>query len=169
MDHKVTGKCFVKQESGLVNDDAGNKLPVKSVMFFKMPPFVITEEEDTNNFTGGEMEAIHQADDQFFEFFEGQVKKLQMERSHSIITSVFQALRGSRYKTRRMQVTGIPPMPVTMGYATPVTTTDTKTTTVPPIQVEITPEPLIPVPVAEVPMQPPMVDSQLGGSYITNM
>ena len=81
MDLKVTGKCFVKQESGLVIDQMDNKLLAKSVMFCKMTPFIITEEGDIDNFTGGKMEAVYQADDQFFEFFEWQVKELQVERS----------------------------------------------------------------------------------------
>ena len=60
------------------------------------------------------------------------------------------------------------PTPVTAGSTISATTTDDQTTTVPPVQVETAPEPLMPVPIAEVPVQPPMVDSQLGGSYITN-
>ena len=76
-------------ESGLVIDEAGNKLLAKSVMFCKITPFIITEEGDIDSFTGGKMEAIYQANDQFFEFFKGQVKELQAERSQSIITSVF--------------------------------------------------------------------------------
>ena len=76
MDLKVIGKYFFKQESGLVIGEEGNKLPVKSVIFCKMTPFVITEDWDINNFTGGKMEAIYQAGNQFLEFFEGQVKEL---------------------------------------------------------------------------------------------
>ena len=71
MDHKVTGKCFIKQESGLVIDEAGNKLSAKCVMFCKMTPFIITEEGDIDNFTSGKMEAIYHVDNQFFEFFKG--------------------------------------------------------------------------------------------------
>ena len=160
--------CFIKQESGLIIDEAGNKLPMKSVIFCKMTPFVITEEEDIDNFTGGKMEAIYQVDDQFFEFFEGQVKELQVERSQSIITSVFQALMGIRHKTRRRQVNGIPPMPITMGLPTPSTAADAQTTAAPPVQFEIAWVLLMPVPAAEVPMQLSAVDSQLGGSYITH-
>ena len=63
-------------------------------------------------------------------------------------------------------MTGIPPMPVTAGLTTPATAADTHTTTSPPAHVETGPEPLMPGPVAEVPMQSPMVDSQLGGLYI---
>ena len=109
MDFKVTGKCFLKQESCLVIDETGNKLPVKSVMFWRMIPFVITEEGDINNFTGGKMETIFQADDQFFKFFEEQVKELQVERSQSIIKSIFRALMGRRWKTKSRQVTRKPP------------------------------------------------------------
>ena len=48
-------------------------------------------------------------------------------------------------------------------------TADAHTTTAPPAQVETAPEPLMPEPVSEVPMQLPMVDSQLGGLYIKNV
>ena len=60
-------------------------------------------------------------------------------------------------------------MPVTTGSTTPVTVADPQATTMMPIQVETAPEPLMPVSIAEVSMQPPMVDSQLGRSHITNM
>ena len=66
-------------------------------------------------------------------------------------------------------MTDIPPTPVTTGLSTSATTADAQATTMPPIQVETAPEPLMPGPVAEVPIQLPMVDNQLGGSYITNV
>ena len=65
-------------------------------------------------------------------------------------------------------MTSILPMPVTTGSNTSATTADV-TTTASPAQVEVALEHLMPVPVAEVPVQLPMVNSQLGGSYITNM
>ena len=37
-----------------------------------------------------------------------------MERRQGFITSVYRSLMGSRHKTRRRQVTSIPPTPVTM-------------------------------------------------------
>ena len=61
-------------------------------------------------------------------------------------------------------MTGILPTPVTAGLTTPTTAADAKTTAVPPAQVEKSPEMLMPVPVTEVLVQPPTVDSQLGGS-----
>ena len=109
MNFKVVEKCFIKQESCLAIEEAGNKLPAKSVMFFKMTPFVITEVRDIDSFTGGKMETKYQVDDQFFEFFEEQVKELHVERSQSIITSVVCALMGSRDKMRRRQVTSMLP------------------------------------------------------------
>ena len=104
------------------------------------------------------METVYQVDDQCFEFFEGQVREWQVERNQGFITSVFQTLIGSRHKTRRRQVTGIPPTPVTSGSATPVTAPDAQATMVLPTQVETaqiksTPEPLISIPIAETPMQ----------------
>ena len=76
---------------------------------------------------------------------------------------------GSR---RRRQVTGILPTPVTAGSATPNTVVDAPVIAMMPTQVnivpvELSPEPLMLESIAEVPMQQPGVDSQLGGSYIT--
>ena len=168
MDLKVVGKCFIKQESGLVIDEAGNKLLAKSVMFCKMTPFVIIEEGNINNFTCGKIETVYQIDDQFFEFYEGRVKELHVEISQSIITSVFHALMGSSCKTKRRQVTGIPSTLVMAGLTIPTTVVDAQTTAVPLNQVETALEMLMPAPVTEVPVQMLMVDSQLGGLYITN-
>ena len=50
-----------------------------------------------------------------------------MERSQGFVTSVFRALIGSRCKTRRKQVTGIPPTPVTIGLHTLATLSDAPT------------------------------------------
>ena len=63
----------------------------------------------------------------------------------------------------------IPSKPVTMGTATPVTATDAKTTTMPPIPVKAIPEPAMPVPVTVIPVLQPMVENQVGGSYINNL
>ena len=56
-----------------------------------------------------------------------------------------------------------------IGTATPVTVTDTQATTMQSIPVEAIPELLMLVPVTDIPMQLPMVESQLGGSYINNL
>ena len=76
MDLKVAGKCFIEQGSGLVVDKLGNKLPAKSVLFCKMTPFIITEDGDIDKFKGGKIDAIYQADDQYFNFFKEQVKEV---------------------------------------------------------------------------------------------
>ena len=88
MDLKITGKCFIKQGSGLVMDKEGNKLPVNSVLLCKMIPFII-EYGNTDKFKDGKMDAIYQADDQYFDFLKEQVSELQAEMSQSIITNVF--------------------------------------------------------------------------------
>ena len=54
-------------------------------------------------------------------------------------------------------------MSVTAGSTIPATAADTQTTTAPPAQVETAPEPLMPVPVGEVPMQLPMVTAKEEG------
>ena len=56
IDLKVAAKCVIKQETSLVVDEAGNKLPGKAVMMHKLTPFVITEKGNIDYFTGGKME-----------------------------------------------------------------------------------------------------------------
>ena len=73
----------------MVIDEAGNKLPAKSTLFCKMTPFIITKDGDMDKFKDGKMDAIYQADDHYFDFFEEQVRELQAEKSQGIITSVF--------------------------------------------------------------------------------
>ena len=119
MESKIAAQCVVEQESGLVLDMAGNKLPAGSVIMCKLTAFFITEDSDIDYIGGGKMEMVYQADAQYFEFLNQQVKQLHVERSHGFIKSVFRALTCSRCKTRRKQVTGIPPMLVTIGPHTP--------------------------------------------------
>ena len=71
MDLKVAAKCIIAQDTGLVVDEAGNKLPVKSVILCKMTPFIITEEGDIDYFTGGKMETIYETDNRYFDFSKG--------------------------------------------------------------------------------------------------
>ena len=169
MDLKIIGKCFVKQGSGMFIDEVGNNLPVKSILFCKMTPFIITEDGNIDKFKGGKIDAIYQADDQYLNIFEELVRELKAEKSQGIITGVFWALTGGRCKTRRRQVTGIPPTPVTMGTATPVTATDVQATPTLPMPVKAIPGLPMPMPVTVIPVQPPMAKNQLGGSYINNL
>ena len=166
MDLKVAAKCVIKQDTGLVVDEAGKNLPAKAVIVCKMTPFVITDEGDIDYLSGGKMETAYQVDNQYFKFLENQVRELYVERSQDIFASVFMALTGSR------QVTSIPPTPVTMGSGDPTTVPDAPVPTTLPAQVNIVPvepapEALITEPIVEVPVQQPGMDIQLGGSYIT--
>ena len=63
------------------------------------------------------MDVIYQATDEGF--FESLVRELDAERNQSITTSIFRTLTGTRHKTRRRQVTSIPPMPITLSAASP--------------------------------------------------
>ena len=65
------------------------------------------------------MDIIYQAADEDFNFFKAQLRKLDAERNESILTSIFRTITGIRHKTRRRQVTGIPPKPITLGLASP--------------------------------------------------
>ena len=79
--------------------------PTESVPFCRMTPFIITEDGNINNFVGGKVDDIYQADDQYFDFFKEQVKDLQVEKSLSIITSVFELLQvlGIKLEGGRLQ------------------------------------------------------------------
>ena len=46
MDFKVVEKCAIKPDTGLVVDEAGNKLSARAVIMCKTTLFVITEDED---------------------------------------------------------------------------------------------------------------------------
>ena len=116
MDSSITAKCFIEREPGLIPDMAGNRLPVGSLIMYKLTPFVITK---MVTLTAWEMD--YQADDEYFEFLDQHVKELHMERSQGFITSVYRALMGSRCMTRKREVTGIPPTPVTMELHSPET------------------------------------------------
>ena len=117
----ITAQCFVERESSLILDMVCNRLPVGSVIMCKLTLFVITKDGDIDYMGGSKMEMVYQADDEYFEFLDQQVKELHMERSQGFITSVYRALMGSRHKTRRKQVTGIPPTPVTTELHSPAT------------------------------------------------
>ena len=85
MDFKVVAKCVIRQDTGLVVDEVGNKLPVRAVIMRKMTPFVITEDGDIGYLVSIKMENIYQAGDQYFEFLENQVRELHAERSQGIL------------------------------------------------------------------------------------
>ena len=102
------------------------KLLAGSVIMCKLTPFVIMKDGDIDYMGGGKMEIVYWADDEYFELLNQQAKKLHMERSQGFITWMFRALTGSRHKTRRRQVTGIPPTPVTIGLQTLAALSDPK-------------------------------------------
>ena len=117
MDLKIAGKCFIEQGLDLIVDSAGNKISAKSAIFCKKRPFIITEEGHIHKFLRPEMDVIYQASDEDFNFSKTQVRKLNAERNESVSTSIFRTITGTRHKTRRRQVTSIPPMHITLGVA----------------------------------------------------
>ena len=95
-----------------------------SVTMCKLTLFVIMKDGDIDYMGGGKMEMVYQADDEYFEFLNQWVKELHMESSQGFITSTFRTLAGSRCKTRRRQVAGIPPTLVTREFHTLATLSD---------------------------------------------
>ena len=57
---------------------------------------------------------------------------------------------------------------MTMGTANPVTAMDAQATPPPPVPVKVIPDPTMPATVTVIPVQPPIAESQPGGSYINN-
>ena len=172
MEYQAADKCFMLQETCLLIDEVGGKPQAKSVVMCQMTPFVITKEGDGYHFTGGKMENSYPADEQYFNFLEGQVRELKAEKNQSILATVFRVLTGSRYRMRRRQVTAIPPTLVTL-ESTPTSDPYVGTLMTPPApskteQDETALEQLVPIPIVEIPMQP-SVYNQLGGSYIIEM
>ena len=108
----------------------------------------------------------------YYEFLNKQVKELHMERSQRFITSVFSALTGSRCKTWRKQVTGIPPTLVTIGSHTPATPIDAATSKT--LSEDVTQAELVamlpePPSLNEEPVEKPSGNNQLGESYIADV
>ena len=120
MASKVSVQCFVQQETGFLMDESGNKLQAKSMVMCQSIPYWITEEGNINHFMGGKMENIYHAHDRYSDFLEKQVKELKAEPGQSFLGNVFRVLTGTRWNTRPRQLTGIPPMSITLD-STPVT------------------------------------------------
>ena len=81
----MAGIYFIEQDSHLIVDSAGNRIPAKSVMFCKKRAFVITEDGDIDKFSGEETDAIFQATGEDFSFFKTQIRELDAERNQSIL------------------------------------------------------------------------------------
>ena len=87
MECTIAAQCIVEQDTGLVLDMAGNKLPAGSVIMCKLTVFVFMENSYIDYIGGGNMEMVYQADNWYLKFLHQQVKKLHMERSQGFITS----------------------------------------------------------------------------------
>ena len=134
--------------------------------------FVITEDSDIDYIGGGRMEMVYQANDQYFKFLNQQVKELHMERSQGFITSTFRALTGNRCKTRRKQVSGILPSPITIGSHTPATPIDVPTSKT--LSEDMTKAEFIvmlpaPVSLDEKAVKESSTNKQLGESYVADV
>ena len=118
------------------------------------------------------MEMVYQDDDSYSEFLNQQVKELHMEKSQGFIKSIFRSLAGSRCKTRRKQVTGIQPTPVTIGSHTPATPTDaptSKTLVEDVTQAELVARQLTLATLEEEPKEEPSTSNNLGESYVADI
>ena len=58
MDFKVVAKCVIKQDTGLIVDEAGNKLPAGALIMCKITPFVITKDGDIDYLASGKMDNV---------------------------------------------------------------------------------------------------------------
>ena len=66
MESTIAAQCIVEQDTGLVLDMAGNKLPAGSVIMCKLTAFVIMEDSDIDYIGRGKMEMVYQTNDQYF-------------------------------------------------------------------------------------------------------
>ena len=166
MESTIAAHCFVEQETGLVLDMVGNKLPARLVIMCKQTVFDITEDDDINYVGGDKMEMVYWADDKYFEFLNQQVKEIHMVGSQGFITSMFRALTGSRCKTRRKQVTRILPTPVTIGLHTPATLSDAPTSK--PLVEDVTQDGFVSRQPATL-EEEPSPNNELGESYVAEV
>ena len=136
------------------------------------------------------MDVIYQAADENLNFFEADVRDLDAERNQSILTNIFRTITDTRCKTRRRQVSGIPPMPIILGEPSPTiipsvattsgmpvpkttpvqealaTTTVLDSPVMAPAATEMEHKLLIPETI--LPVHPSTNESQLGASYLNN-
>ena len=68
MESTIATQCIVEQDTGLVLDRTGNRLPVGSVIMCKMTAFVITEDSDIDYSGDSKMEMVYQTNNQYFQF-----------------------------------------------------------------------------------------------------
>ena len=68
MESAIAAQCIVEQDTGLVLDMAGNKLPAGSVIMCKLTAFVIMEDSDIDYTGRGKMKMVYQTNDQYFKF-----------------------------------------------------------------------------------------------------
>ena len=149
-----------------------NRLPAGSVIMCKLTSFVIIDGSDIDYVGGGKIGMAYQADNQYYKFLNQQVKELNMERSQWFITSVFRALKGSRCKTRRKQVTGIPPIPVAIGSHTPaipINALTSKTLSEDVTQAELVARLPAPASFNEEPAEGSSMNNQLEKSYVADI
>ena len=93
-DFKVIAKCVIEQDTGLVVDGAGTKLPARAVIMCKMTPFVITEAGDIDYLAGRRWKVSTRQRTSILSFFENQIRELHVESSQGIFASIF---RGSHW------------------------------------------------------------------------
>ena len=96
MDLKITSKCFIEKDSGLIVASAGSRIPAKSVTVPRQNYFIITEDTDINRLSREGMGVIYQTADEEFSFLETQVREVDAERNQSVLTSIFRSLMGTR-------------------------------------------------------------------------
>ena len=134
-------------------------------------PFLSLPQKETSTISQGVRWRTSSRQMSSTSIFSEQVRELKEEKNQSILVSVFRALTGSRHRTRRRQMTGIPLTPVIL-ESTPASHPIVGAATMQPTpkqegmeQDESTPDQLDPTSIVEVVRQP-SVDNQLGESYI---
>ena len=92
MDNTIAAQGMVEQDTGLVLDMAGNRLPAGSVIMCMVTAFVIMEDGDIDYIRGGKIERVYHAKCQYVKFLNHQVKEPHRERSQGFITSIFRPM-----------------------------------------------------------------------------
>ena len=105
--------CICQPETDFYIDTDGAALPADATLLHKKKPFIITKELHMDEFLGGEMDVVYQANDDEFSYLEAQVKENKAETLGGLFSNIYKTVMGTHRKTYRKKITGDPNTPVT--------------------------------------------------------
>ena len=104
----MSGTCICQSETDFYVDEDGSTLPADMEILCRKKPFIITKEIYMDEFLGGEMDMVYQANDDEFSYLEAQVKENKAEALEGLFRNIYKTVMGTHRKTCRKEVTCVP-------------------------------------------------------------